>query len=67
MPNFTITVPAGDLTDTIEAFSAGWVTHPEGLTRQQYAKREIRNLIVSTVRSYRHSQQAATEPDIEVT
>lgn len=66
MPNFTINIPTGDLADTVAAFSRGW-DEESGITRQQYAKREIRRYLTSTVKSYREQQQSVTEPGIDVT
>lgn len=66
MATFSITIPTEDLPDTVAAFSQGW-TEDSGLTKQQYAKAQIKNYLKSTVKHYRESKQVVSEPDIDIT
>jgi hypothetical protein len=66
MAQFQITIPDAELPYWIAAFSQGHVPD-SGLTRPQWAKREIQAMLRGIVRGYRQELAKNEIPDSEAT
>jgi hypothetical protein len=68
MPTYSLTIPAGETSDWVAAFSENY--NPDsGLTQVQWAKREIQRTLNSIVKQYkiRIAAQSVSEPDGTIT
>ena len=68
MAELKFTIPDDRMSDLVDAWGAGWgpeliTGEPNPLTKPQFAKEQIRKMIVSKVREH----ELAQEPDFPIT